>query len=470
MNKKKHTGAIIFFSLLAGVVAVAIAYFGVMFYVNTGSFIPPALANLPADLSGAEIADIKVSDEAGNSESTDADESVSGGKEAASDESLSDAEKDADKKKATATPKPTGKAKKSKKKKATPTPGPTKPEDVNDISTHDMTQYLGEMPGEGSDIVSTATAVYTYEQMVKDLYFLEQRYSGLFAYETVGVTKDLRQIYAVTLGNTNAPNHVVIQYTVHSREYINSLLAMKQIEYYLQNYAAGNTYGERSYPDLFANFCLHIIPMANPDGVSVSEIGIDSMRTDSAKGIIQYCWESDTQLGRTAAPLETYLLTFKANANGVDLNKNFPVGWDGYTDGVPVPSTDCHKGVAPASEVETQAIIKTVHDNPTVAVISYHSAGDLIYWNYGVEDENLLEADRNLAINLNNVTGYPTVVSEKYDWHLAGGCSDYFMWEEGIPAVTLETGNGTCPLDISAFGPIWNANRDVYALLAAMYG
>ena len=87
-----------------------------------------------------------------------------------------------------------------------------------------------------------------------------------------------------------------------------------------------------------------------------------------------------------------------------------------------------------------------------------------------MEDENLLAADRNLAINLNNVTGYPTAVSEKYNWHLAGGCSDYFMWEEGIPSVTLETGQGTCPLDISAFSSMWNANRDVYALLAAMYG
>ena len=458
--KKKHTGAIVFFTVLAGLIAVAIAYFSVMFYVKTGSFIPPVLSDM-SGLTGFGIADVKVSDEA-DSSAVHATGDLSDAK--TSDEAV---KANITKK---PTKKPTQKPKKSGKKKPTTTPVPSKPEDVNDISTHDMKQYLGEMPGEDSDIVSTATSVYTYEQMVKDLYFLDQRYPGIFTYETLGVTKDLRQIYAVTLGNPAAPNHVVIQYTVHSREYINCLLAMKQIEYYLKNYAAGNTYGDRSYPDLFANFCLHVIPMANPDVVSVSELGIDSMRTSSAKGIIQYCWESDTQLGRTAAPIEDYLKTFKANANGVDLNKNFPVGWDGYTDGVPVPSTDCHKGVAPASEVETQAIINLVHANPTVAVISYHSAGDLIYWNYGVEDENLLAADRNLAINLNNVTGYPTAVSEKYNWHLAGGCSDYFMWEEGIPSVTLETGQGTCPLDISAFSSMWNANRDVYALLAAMYG
>lgn len=451
MRKNKHTGAIVFFTLLAGLVAAGIAYFGVMLYVKTGSFIPESLSDLSTITSGITVPDDKLTDEA-VADSNDKDISVQ---------------------KMSVTPEPTAKEKKKTKKKTaspTPTPAPSRPEDVDDISTHDMSRYLGEMPEEGSDIVSTATSVYTYEQMVKDIYFLEVRYPGLFTADKVGVTKDLRQIYMISLGNPEAQNHVLVQYTVHSREYINCLLAMKQVEYYLQNYAAGNTYGERSYPDLFANFCLHVIPMANPDGIAVAEFGIDSMRTDAAKGVVRFCWESDTQLGRTAAPLEQYLRTFKANANGVDLNKNFPVGWENYSDGVPVPSTDCHKGASPASEVETQAIINAVHSHNTIAVISYHSAGNLIYWNYGVQDENLLAADRNLAINLCNVTGYPTAVSQKYDIHLAGGCSDYFMWEEGIPSVTLETGTGTCPLDISAFAEMWQANRDVYPLLAAMYG
>ena len=465
MRSKFRTAAIIIFTLLAGLLVAGIAYLGFDLYLQNQITAPIQGADA-SSIEEISFSDTKVAEEAEKEQNKDGKktekaETDSSGltKDAVDAKNKKDKKNKAGaKKKATATPKPT------------PTPAPSKPEDVKDISTHDMKKYLGEMPGEGSDIVSTATEIYTYEQMVKDLFFLEQRYPDLFTYETVAVTKDLRQIYAVTLGNPKAPNHVMVQYTVHSREYINCLLAMKQIENYLKNFTAGNTYGDRSYQDLFSNFCLHVIPMANPDGIAVAQFGIDSMRTEAARATIQYCWESDTLLGRTAAPIETYLKTFKANANGVDLNKNFPVGWDGYTDGVPVPSTDCHKGVAPASEVETQAIINLVHANPTVAVISYHSAGDLIYWNYGVEDENLLAADRNLAINLNNVTGYPTAVSEKYNWHLAGGCSDYFMWEEGIPSVTLETGQGTCPLDISAFSSMWNANRDVYALLAAMYG
>ena len=47
-------------------IAVAIAYFSVMFYVKTGSFIPPVLSDM-SGLTGFGIADVKVSDEADSS-------------------------------------------------------------------------------------------------------------------------------------------------------------------------------------------------------------------------------------------------------------------------------------------------------------------------------------------------------------------------------------------------------------------
>ena len=52
-------------------------------------------------------------------------------------------------------------------------------ETVEDISTEDLSVYLSEMPAEGTEIVSTADALYSYEQMVKDLYFLTNRYPDI---------------------------------------------------------------------------------------------------------------------------------------------------------------------------------------------------------------------------------------------------------------------------------------------------
>ena len=102
--KKKHTGAIVFFTVLAGMIAVAIAYFSVMFYVKTGSFIPPVLSDM-SGLTGFGIADVKVSDEADSSAAH-----VTG--------DLSDAKTSDEAVKANVTKKPTQKPKKSGKKKS----------------------------------------------------------------------------------------------------------------------------------------------------------------------------------------------------------------------------------------------------------------------------------------------------------------------------------------------------------------
>lgn len=50
------------------------------------------------------------------------------------------------------------------------------------------------------------------------------------------------------------------------------------------------------------------------------------------------------------------------NANGVDLNRNFPVGWD--------ESTNSRKGSAPASELGTQAIIEFIANEQSAAPIA----------------------------------------------------------------------------------------------------
>ncbi|MBQ3407152.1 MAG: hypothetical protein IJH11_07915 [Lachnospiraceae bacterium] len=351
----------------------------------------------------------------------------------------------------------------------TPTPMPTR-ESLNDISVQDMSAYLGEMPLDGTDIVGTDTVDYTYEEVAKDLYFLTVRYPDLVKVRVCGESVDKRAIYEVVLGNEASENHIEIHYAMHSREYINTLLAMRQIEEFAKNAAGGGTYNGASIRDLFANVCIHILPMANPDGEMVAMGGLETLRLQSLRDIVHWCWESDTLLGRTSADLDTYLRTFKANAHGCDLNKNFDAGWAEYSDGVPVPSTDCYKGTGVASEPETQAILKVAHENPTRCVIAYHSAGNMIYWNYEVEDELLLNADRDLAAGLSEMTGYATAVAAKYNTHLAGGCSDYFMWTAGIPAVTVETGQGTCPLTIYEFPAIWESNKNVLYKLAEMYG
>ncbi len=65
----------------------------------------------------------------------------------------------------------------------------------------------------------------------------------------------------------------------------------------------------------------------------------------------------------------------RMNANGVDLNRNFPSNWQ-----VEWPNSGCwshlpvSSGESAASEPETQAVMDFVRNHPLTALISYHSA------------------------------------------------------------------------------------------------
>ena len=102
---------------------------------------------------------------------------------------------------------------------------------------------------------------------------------------------------------------------------------MSQLEYALAFYDTGH-YNYKSIADMLKKVAIHFVPMTNPDGVSLSQFGIDAIRSDALKQVIRDCYTRDVNLKRTADSFETYLTKWKANAGGVDLNYNFPYGWD----------------------------------------------------------------------------------------------------------------------------------------------
>lgn len=71
---------------------------------------------------------------------------------------------------------------------------------------------------------------------------------------------------------------------------------------------------------------------------------------------------------------------------GVDLNRNFPVGWGG--DGSSGnPGSDVYRGPFAASEPETQAAIAFVADHPNVvAYIDFHSFSELVMWPWAYQE------------------------------------------------------------------------------------
>ena len=314
----------------------------------------------------------------------------------------------------------------------------------------------------GEEIVQMEDSFYTYEQMSEDLEVLGSLFSGLVYVESLGLTADGREIPEVVLGDPKAQTHLLIQASIHGREYMNTQILMKQLENFLRNYETG-VYREKSYSELLNGLCLHLIPMANPDGVTISQMGPEGIRTEACREFLQQCYEMDQADGRE---MSDYWRSWKANARGVDLNRNFDVGWEAYA-GCGHPSSEMYKGESPASEAEVQAILKIQEEFPLAGCMAYHSSGNVIYWDYQSEGE-LYEQDLLLAQTVCEVTGYElrSTVSDGTD---LAGCSDYFVMELGIPAVTIENGSGSCPLSAEELPELMRRNADLIPAYLNLY-
>lgn len=195
-------------------------------------------------------------------------------------------------------------------------------------------------------IVDHNPSVYTYEDLVSDTDLLKSRYSSVFSADSLGETADGRQILHFIIGNEDASRKILVNGGIHAREYITCQLVMKQTVSFLKHIKSGDSYGDISYKDLLQDTAIHVICMVNPDGVSISQQGLDGVQTDTVRKNL----EQISQMDGASLSDNDYLEQWKSNANGVDLNRNFDALWDSYADPAGHPSADHYKGTAPGCE------------------------------------------------------------------------------------------------------------------------
>ena len=362
----------------------------------------------------------------------------------------------------TPTPTPTESA-------VTPTPTPVVEPGASALEQKFGTwTYTNGNPMPEGDIVATDSALYTYDMVMRDIYFLKQRYPDLCEIIKLGTTADGRDIIDVAVGSKTASKDVIIQYSMHAREYINTLLGMKQLEELLKGMQGGAEYNGIPYSTILQDVRLHIIPLMNPDGVTISQLGFDGINSETIRADLNKIWATDNEAGRGDVNLAAYTSIWKANALGVDLNRNYDTLWeDAGVGGTTEPSSARYPGPFAHSENETVALLALEEAVNCSAQIAYHSEGDLIFWNYGVEGD-LYAKDEQLAQVVAATTGYPlesTVTSNQS----TSGCSDYFIRELGVPSITIETGTGDCPIGIDQWDGIWSRNAQVLPAVAELF-
>lgn len=296
---------------------------------------------------------------------------------------------------------------------------------------------------------------YSYEQMEADIQALKQAYGDKITVNVIGTSLDGRSIYDIILGNPQAESHILMQGAIHAREYMTPLVMMSQLEYALANYDTGN-YNFKPISRMLKKVAIHFIPMTNPDGVTLSQFGVDAIRSEELKQTIRNSYASDVSLGRTSDSFEVYLTKWKANAGGVDLNYNFPYGWNELSTKLTAPSSASYKGPNPFSEPESQALASIADQYPWAITVSYHSQGEVIYWTTSSNGAEM--ASNTLAESISVMTGYRMDSSDG-----KGGFKDWMQSKENaVPGVTLEVGRTPCPVPFSEFGTVWKQNKGVW--------
>ncbi|HBZ63471.1 MAG TPA: hypothetical protein DEO89_02440 [Lachnospiraceae bacterium] len=288
-------------------------------------------------------------------------------------------------------------------------------------------------------IVNEKDTLYTYEDMTSDLRKLAWKYRGKASLQSIGNSEDGRTIWCLRIGNASASKKYLINGGIHAREWLNCQFLTHKSEEILREYA--------DYKDVLRNRCIYIVPMINPDGVTISQSGFDAIRNPKLRKICKKTKNSAR--------------TWKGNARGVNLNFNCPGGWNKKgkskkADGLSYP------GKKAGSEKETQAMMRLVNGHSGwKASLNYHSTGSILYWNYNVEsDASLYARQKALAAKVNGFTHY-RLMPKSISTDPNGGFGDWLIYKKKIPNVTVETGSVMAPLPHSQWKKIKKENTDL---------
>ena len=278
------------------------------------------------------------------------------------------------------------------------------------------------------------TEAYTYERMQADLLALQAKYPNTVKLASAGKSENGKELYVLTLGDTQSKKRVLVQASIHAREHMTTLLVMAQTEYML---AKG----------LPTGVCFDVFPMLNPDGVQIAQ--------GSYSQGFRTIYDDVKNRNATSASMDAYAKLWKANGKGIDLNRNFDAGF-GKGALVNYPASERYAGKTPLDQAESKAIAEYANRYTWHATLSYHAYGSLIYWNYGNSATNV--ACWELGNVIASVTNYPLTGTADLD---AGGFRDWMIEKKGVPSMTIEVGTRDCPLPVEEFYTIWLRNRNV---------
>jgi len=262
----------------------------------------------------------------------------------------------------------------------------------------------------------------SYNESLEFLNSMQLKYPELIRLIKIGTTYEGRDIVLVKISKDvqNADSKPAMLYTgtIHAREWIGHELALKFIEHIAKNQNI-----DPVLEKALNESTIYMVPCLNPDGYEYSRKHFSFWRKNRRPN--------------------------KDGSIGVDLNRNFSIGFKKVSD----TSSNVYGGEHPFSEAETLAIKEFVDAHPNITIaLDYHSQGNVFFPAHKFMHEAEIDGTDMNALCANMNDEISKVTGRKYGIHrgkppagLISGSGREYYYSKGIIATVVEVGTKNIP-------------------------
>ncbi len=276
------------------------------------------------------------------------------------------------------------------------------------------------------------------EEMCREVNSFPKENPDLVKLEQIGKSVEGRPIYLLRVGwsKSEGQPQALIAGGIHAEEFIGAAVGME-----FARELMSQSKSDPGLKDLLGKIEIDIIPVQNPDGYARV---YDTKGKGGKKGM-------------------------RKNADGVDLNRNFPVV-PGSKSRHPLagnrrPRSSYYMGPEPLSEPESRAMAELVKNGHYFVVFNLHSVAGKFLYPYA--HSKGIAPDRDLFVRIGQAFNsgqkkYRYQIQQSYSWYpTLGDPDDYNYLGLGIPSFTVEVSTVKSNLldrGLKTFQEFWVAN------------
>lgn len=291
--------------------------------------------------------------------------------------------------------------------------------------------------------------MYDFSYFQRQVMLFKHMYSFLQIF-SIGETLLGKPIYCLRFGK--GPYKIHINGTHHANEWITALVLMQSIQNLCDRYQDKQRKMDDFIQAFYDRVTFDFIPMLNPDGVDICIHGTMN------ENIIPIVKEMKKE-GKT-------FNDWKANARGVDLNRNYDAGFNEYKKVAQnrKPSYAYYAGLSPESEPETSVLATFTRQNNYEMILSYHTQGEVIYRDY---QGYVPPKGEYYAEKFSKISGY--ILDTPEIQAASAGYKDWFIDYFQRPGFTIECGRGENPLSIMQYPSIVEKTFPIILFIAKSF-